>query len=73
LEVLDLRFGCVGDAGARTLAACPDMRRLKLLSLENNELTNAGRELLQGLGIEVLCDSQYETGSEEYLWSGDME
>src|SRR5262245_21659509 len=29
LQVLDLRHGRISDAGARTLAACPDLKRLK--------------------------------------------
>ncbi len=73
LEVLDLRHGRVSDAGARALAECPDVRRLRHLSLENNELTDAGRALLNGLGIDVRCERQNEVGSEEYLYSGDME
>jgi uncharacterized protein (TIGR02996 family) len=73
LKVLDLGFGCVGDEGARTLAACPDVRRLVVLSLEHNELTDEGRQVLQGLGIDVRCEHQSEPGSEEYLYSGDME
>jgi uncharacterized protein (TIGR02996 family) len=73
LKVLDLSFGCVGDEGARILAACPDVRRLERLSLAHNELTDAGRALLAGLGIEVDCGSQYQPGSNDYLYSGDME
>jgi hypothetical protein len=73
LKVLDLRHGCVRDAGARVLAECPDVRRLELLSLEDNELTGVGRALLQGLGINVRCQSQHQQGSDEYLYSGDME
>jgi uncharacterized protein (TIGR02996 family) len=73
LKVLDLRHGCVSDAGARVLAECPDVRRLELLSLEYNELTYAGRALLQGLGIDVRCRSQYPGGSDAYLYGDDME
>jgi hypothetical protein len=73
LKVLDLRHGCIHDEGARTLAACPDVRRLALLSLEDNELTEEGRAVLGGLGIEVRCGHQYQPGSNEYLFSGDME
>jgi uncharacterized protein (TIGR02996 family) len=73
LEVLDLRFGRVTDAGARTLADCPDVRRLRRLNLEDNQLSDAGRQLLWGLGIDVRCDHQFEVGSEDYLYSGDME
>jgi hypothetical protein len=73
LEVLDLRFGRVTDAGARTLAECPDVRRLRRLNLEDNQLTDAGQELLRGLGIDVRCEQQFDVGSDEYLYSGDME
>jgi uncharacterized protein (TIGR02996 family) len=73
LEVLDLRFGRVTDTGARALAECPDVRRLRRLSLEDNQLTDAGRSLLKGLGIDVRCEHQFEVGSDEYLYSGDME
>jgi uncharacterized protein (TIGR02996 family) len=73
LEVLDLRFGRVTDAGAKALAECPDVRRLRRLNLEDNQLTDAGRALLRGLGIDVRCQWQSEVGSEDYLYSGDME
>jgi uncharacterized protein (TIGR02996 family) len=73
LKVLDLRFGRIGDEGARILADCPDTRRLEHLSLEDNELTMTGRNLLHGLGIDVRMNAQYEPGSDQYLWSGDME
>jgi uncharacterized protein (TIGR02996 family) len=73
LEVLDLRFGRVTDAGARILAECPHVRRLRRLNLEDNQLTDAGRALLKGLGIDVRCEHQMEVGSDEYLYSGDME
>jgi uncharacterized protein (TIGR02996 family) len=73
LQVLDLRHGCIRDEGARTLAACPDVKRLELLSLANNELTEAGQEVLRGLGIPVRCDYQHDEGNYEYLYSGDME
>src|SRR5262249_23952259 len=36
LRRLDLTGGRVTDAGARILAACPDLRRLEHLSLANN-------------------------------------
>jgi uncharacterized protein (TIGR02996 family) len=73
LETLDLRFGCITDAGARTLASCPDTQRLKHLSLANNQLTEEGIALLQGLGIGVRVDAQDDVGSDVYLYTGDME
>jgi hypothetical protein len=73
LSVLDLRHGCITDAGARVLAACPDIRRLERLSLARNELTEEGMALIRGLPIETECDGQHEPGGLEYLYSGDME
>jgi hypothetical protein len=73
LKTLDLRFGRIGDEGARILAECPDTRRLEHLSLADNELTPAGCDRLRGLHIDIRLDSQHEPGSDQYLWSGDME
>jgi uncharacterized protein (TIGR02996 family) len=73
LETLDLGYGCIQDEGASILAACPDIRRLKYLSLENNELTYPGRAFLHELGIEVHCNNQYFPGSDDFLGTGDME
>src|SRR5262245_59888902 len=39
LRALDLRYGHVTDAGARLLAACPDIRNLQSLDLIGNRLT----------------------------------
>jgi hypothetical protein len=46
---------------------------LDRLSLAYNELSEAGQALLGTLGIQVHCGSQYELGSNQYLYSGDME
>src|SRR5262249_21180714 len=73
LKVLDLRHGCVTDAGARMLAACPDVRGLEMLDLAENQLGESGRALLGGLDIRVRLESQHEVGSEDYLFSGDVE
>ncbi len=73
LTVLDLRHGCITDAGARTLAECPDVRNLELLNLADNQISEEGVALLGGLGINVGLESQHEVGSDEYLYSGDME
>src|SRR5204863_159036 len=62
LETLDLRFGCVTDAGARLLAECPEIRNLKVLSLKQNQLTEAGAALVAALPIEVALDEQHEVG-----------
>jgi hypothetical protein len=70
--VLDLRHGCVTDAGARLLATCPDTRRLERLDLGGNCLTAEGVAALQGLGIDVRCGGQH-TNPLEYLTQGDFE
>jgi uncharacterized protein (TIGR02996 family) len=73
LKTLDLRHGRISDAGAKILAACPDILHLEKLVLEDNELTEAGRLVLLGIGIDVEYERQYEVNSNEYLYSGDME
>jgi uncharacterized protein (TIGR02996 family) len=73
LKVLDLRHGCVGNEGARLLAACPDVRRLERLELAYNEIGPEGVALLTGLGGVVRLGYQHEAGSDQYLYSGDME
>jgi uncharacterized protein (TIGR02996 family) len=73
LEVLDLRHGCIGDDGAAVLARCRDLKKLKHLSLAENELTEEGCDLLREVGVDVRLDAQHDPGSDQYLWSGDME
>src|SRR5207248_10830562 len=52
---------CVSDEGARMLAACPDLKRLELLDLSRNELTEAGIAALNAVGIGV--ETGYQHGS----------
>jgi uncharacterized protein (TIGR02996 family) len=73
LKVLDLRHGRVTDEGARTLAACPDVRGLELLDLGENQIGESGLALLGGLGVAVRLKYQHGVGSDDYLFSGDME
>src|SRR5262249_14210438 len=74
LTTLDLEHGCVTGVGAGILANAPDTRRLRRLSLNHKQLTNTGCALFRELGIaEFSCDRQEDVGSEEYLWTGDME
>ncbi len=72
LKVLDLRFGCIRDDGARLLAQCPDVKGLELLQLEYNQLSEEAEEFLGDVGIPVSCAAQYED-EDAYLMSGDME
>jgi hypothetical protein len=46
---------------------------LERLSLRHNELTEAGEAALEDLNIQVHLEGQSEPGSDEYLYSGDME
>jgi uncharacterized protein (TIGR02996 family) len=78
LKVLILRNGCITDVGARTLAACPDLRNLERLELTGNFLTGEGRAVLEATGVPVDIGGQYESAEaleeKAYLWEeGDME
>ena len=74
LRVLDLRHGNVTDAGARTLAACPDARGLEL-DLTNNRLTGRGVGALRRAGIAVRADRQQKRPyrRDHILYYGDSE
>ena len=85
LKVLDLRHGCVTDAGAGLFAKCADAKKLERLDLMNNNLSAAGIEAMKAAGIRVEAEYQWalregqtaddymaETG-EGYLLSGDIE
>ena len=85
LKVLDLRHGCVTDAGAGLFAECADAKKLERLDLMNNNLSSAGIEVMKAAGIKVDAEHQLtlregqtareymeETGM-EYLQSGDIE
>lgn len=58
LRRLDLRHGCITDAGAALLADCPDIRNLEWLDLDRNGLRASGIERLKSLGIPLRVDSQ---------------
>lgn len=73
LRVLNLRHGVITDLGAMALAACPDARRLELLNVADNRISEVGAAVLISLGINVVIGTQHEAGSDEYLFSGDME
>jgi uncharacterized protein (TIGR02996 family) len=78
LKVLDLRNGCITDAGAHILADCPDLKNLELLDLDRNSLTAAGIRVLKQTGVKVVAREQWQpTGDEyadrEYLFEGDGE
>lgn len=81
LTVLELCHGCMRDAGARRLAACPALKHLTLLNLDANALTDDGIAALEATGVPVKADQQHgehpdtigEHGYLEYLSNGDWE
>jgi uncharacterized protein (TIGR02996 family) len=78
LKVLDLMHGRVTDAGARMLAACPDVKNLERLNLTGNCLTAEGISELSQVVPGLVAQSQWtptgdEFGDSEYLYHGDIE
>jgi hypothetical protein len=73
LEVLDLQHGTITDAGARTLAACPDLRHLDRLLIADNNLSGAGVAALRGTSIRVEAGAQHDIDDENWRYEGDME
>jgi uncharacterized protein (TIGR02996 family) len=53
LETLDLSYGDLSDEGARILAGCPDLPRLKKLVVAANILTRRGVQLLRDTGVPM--------------------
>src|SRR5262249_49564926 len=58
LRVLDLWSGTITDAGARLLAACPDIRHLQRLRIAQNQLTAEGVQVLQATGVTLEAENQ---------------
>ena len=78
LKHLDLNGGCMTEAGAATLAACRDLKRLEALSLTDNAIHGDGEALLQAAFPGVKLGHQHNEvppfGEEvEYLFEGDIE
>lgn len=75
LKVLDLRHGCISDAGAHLLASCPDVKNLEHLDISRNQLTNAGIRELRALIPSVQVEYQHGPDDDErrYLYEGDYE
>ena len=78
LKMLDLRHGCITDAGLRLLLACPDVRNLESLDLGRNALTARAIRQARDAGVPLLGDDQ-QTAREAsgdhppYLTEGDFE
>jgi uncharacterized protein (TIGR02996 family) len=73
LDVLDLQHGTITDAGARALAACPDLHHLDRLLIADNALGQAGVAALRGTGIRVEAGAQHDTDDVDWTYEGDME
>jgi uncharacterized protein (TIGR02996 family) len=72
LKTLDLHGGTVTDAGARVLAACPDLRRLEWLRLSQNYLTRAGVAAIRAAGVKLHADLQFgEADREQHIHLND--
>jgi uncharacterized protein (TIGR02996 family) len=67
LKVLDLGYGNMTDAGARILAASPDLRNLETLLVSRNALTARGLAALRATGVNVVADDQHGDGDTDYL------
>ena len=80
LKHLDLSGGCVTEEGANLLAACPDLKNLDALNLDENAIHGTGPERLRAAFPSVKLASQHEEVPPfpdnewvEYLGMGDME
>lgn len=73
LKVLDIGYGNMTDAGARLLAACPDLKHLEVLEVTRNALTRRGIAALRGTGVRVVADNQHAPDEEDYLYEVDFE
>jgi hypothetical protein len=76
LKVLDLWSGRITDVGARRLAECPDLQRLKRLNLAQNGLTFEGDLALMSWGIDAEVAPQRtaeQIANREHLYEGEME
>jgi uncharacterized protein (TIGR02996 family) len=73
LKFLDLARGCITDAGARTLAGCPDLPNLDVLDVSCNALTRHGITALEKTGITVRARDQHTLEDDDYLYEGEME
>jgi len=71
LKSLDIAYGNMSDAGARTLASCPDLK--EFLDVSRNSLTEEGLAALQAVGIRVIAGDQHDAGEQDYLYEVDFE
>ena len=75
LEVLDLSYGSVTDAGAEAVARALGGRphRLRVLNLSDNALTDGGIATLKTLGLDLHVRQQHDPDDREYLAEGNVE
>jgi hypothetical protein len=58
IEILDLSLGLLTDVGAQALLESSNVKKLKLLNLEYNYISNEMAEKMEVLGIEVRVGGQ---------------
>ena len=75
LKSLDLRHGCVTDAGALALVKALDgtPHALKSLKLGDNALSGDGVAALRRLKLTLDAPDQHDPGDDNYLTRGDFE
>jgi hypothetical protein len=66
LRVLDLQRCAISDRGARLLAACAGLRRLELLDLSGNQLTETGLTVLRSAGVHLRAERQIGPGHHDW-------
>ncbi|CAM2006434.1 STM4015 family protein [Acanthopleuribacter pedis] len=67
LEVLDLSQGTFGDAGAAALTLIPAIKQLNTLHLDHHYMSDAGIDLVRGLGITVTHEEKQEHDDDRYV------
>ena len=75
LKSLDLRHGCVTDAGALTLVKALDgtPHALQVLKLGDNAISGDGVAALRRLKLTLDAPDQHDPGDDTYLTQGDSE
>lgn len=74
LKWLDLQHGIMTDTGARLLAACPEVKNLEYLNVNDNALTAVGITALRHAGVRGLhAGGQHALDDEHWRYMADIE